>query len=178
MKPFNFLILVLSILIIFSCKKDEDNSIIIYEPGDQEFGWATGTKEGKDWEASGFWRYHQSDSTYWGIDFTTYSSYETQRESFALNEIPFTTGTFQVKGGINDLGDGFVGGSFGMYADDGDVLIGFMKVNDDEDGYITISEIDTLTNTMKGFFEIYFINENESLKIEIKNGEFEVRVYE
>ena len=65
-----------------------------------------------------------------------------------------------------------------MWADDGDALIGFMEVNDDEDGFITVSEIDTATNTMKGFFEIYFISEDKSLKIEIKDGEFEVRLYE
>ena len=126
-------------------QKDEDNPTTIFEPGDQEFGWATGTKEGKDWEASGFWRYHLSDSSYWAIDFTTYSSYGAKRENITLNEIPFSKSTFSVKG--NDLGDGFVGGSFGMWADDGDALIGFMEVNDDEDGFITVSEIDTATGS-------------------------------
>ncbi len=31
---------------------------------------------------------------------------------------------------------------------------------------------------MKGSFEIYFISEGGELKIEIKDGEFEVRPYE
>jgi hypothetical protein len=175
----NYLILLLfGFLATVSCKKEDDGVVIIYEPGEQEFGWAKGTKEGKAWEASGFWRYHQNDSTYWGINFITYSDYGAQRESFGLNEIPFSIGSFPVKGGVNDLGDGFVGGYFGQWADDGDVIIGFMNVNEKENSFITISEMDTLTATMKGFFEIHFISEDESQKIEIKNGEFEVRLYE
>ncbi len=177
MKKINFIILLFGLLAIISCKR-EDDEVIIYDPGDQEFGWATGTKKGKAWEASGFWRYHQNDSTYWGINFTTYSSYGAQRETFALNEIPFSLGTFPVKGKINDLGDGFVGGSFGQWADDGDALIGGMYVNDDKNGFITISEMDTVTNTMKGFFELYFISDDKSLKVEIKDGKFDVRPYE
>ncbi len=178
MKKNYFILLLFGFLAIVSCKKEDDGVVIIYEPGTQEFGWAKGTKEGKAWEASGFWRYHQDDSTHWGIDFYTYSSFGEQREHFALNEIPFSVGSFSVKGKIGDLGDGFVGGSFGQWGDDGDVLIGFMEVNEEENSFITISEIDTLTATMKGFFEIHFISEDESLKIEIKEGEFEVRLYE
>ncbi|MCW5922918.1 MAG: hypothetical protein KIS77_11275 [Saprospiraceae bacterium] len=175
MKQLNFIFLFICLVSAISCKKEDD--VIIYGPGKQEFGWAKGTKEGKAWEASGFWRYHQNDSTLWGIDFYTYSSFGEQREHFALNEIPLSIGTFPVKGRISDLGDGFVGGSFGQWGDDGDVLIGFMGINDKKHSFITISEIDTLTDTMKGFFEIHFISDDESLKIEIKNGKFEVRLY-
>lgn len=178
MNKINLIFLLFVIFAAISCQKEDDGMVIIYEPGNQEFGWAKGTKEGKAWEASGFWRYHQNDSTYWGIDFTTYSKQGEQRENFSLNEIPFSVGSFPVKGKINDLDDGFVGGSFGQWGDDGDVLIGFMNLNEKENSFITISEIDTLTGTMKGFFEIHFISEDESLKIEIKNGEFEVRLYE
>jgi len=165
----------MGITFIISCGKED---VIIYEAGTQEFGWAKGTKEGKKWEASGYWRYHQNDSMFWGIDFVTYSSYGAQRENFALNEIPFSIGTFSVKGGLNDLGDGLVGGNLGMFADDGDAIVGSLKVNDDENGYITISEIDPSTSTIRGSFEIYFISDSGSQKIEIKDGEFEVRPYE
>lgn len=175
MKPAYFSCLLIGILFISSCKKE--NMVVIYEAGDQEYGWAKGTKEGYDWEASGYWRYHRNDSTHWGIDFVTYSSYGAERENITLNEIPYSTGTYPVRGRIRDLGDGFVGGSFGMRADDGDALIGYLEPNNDENGYITVSEIDTMTNTMKGFFEIYFISVDGSLKIEIKDGEYEVGLY-
>ncbi len=173
-----YFILLLAILCtLISCKDDDDQMVVIYDAGDQEFGWATGTREGHAWEASGYWRYHQNDSTYWGINFVTYSSYGAMRESYALNEIPFAIGTFPVKGGLRDLGDGFVGGNYGRLADDGDASLGTLPINDDEDGFITISSIDSTTNTIKGFFEVYFRSEDHLLKIEIKDGEFEVTPY-
>lgn len=172
-----FLILPICFL---GCKEENkpDDSVIIYEAGDQKFGWAKGTKEGHQWEASGYWRYHANDSTLWGIDFITYSIEGFRRESFALNEIVFKKGTYAVKGTLSDLGDGHVGGSYARLAADGDAVLGVLESNDDEDGFVTITEIDSLTNTMKGFFEIYFINEEGGLKVEIKDGEFEVRLYE
>ncbi|HHB51573.1 MAG TPA: hypothetical protein ENK75_00795 [Saprospiraceae bacterium] len=172
-----FSLLLIAVVISYGCKK-EVSPVIIYDAGDQEFGWATGMKEGHQWNASGYWRYHTNDSTYWGINFVTYTSYGAQREHFALNEIPFSKGTFSIKGGINNLGDGFIGGDFGFFADDGDALIGYMQPNENENGFLEITEIDFSTRTIKGFFEIYFISEDESLKIEIKDGEFEVRLYE
>ena len=178
MKSVFFSVLLIGILFHSSCKDKDDDLNTIYEPGNQKFGWATGKKDGKMWESSGFWRYHQNDSTFWGIDFYTYSPFGEQREHYALNEIPLSKGTFPIKGKINDLGDGFVGGSFGLWGDDGDVLLGFMNLDDEEDSYLNISELDTLTKTIKGFFEIHFISEDESLKIEIIDGEFEVRLYE
>lgn len=162
-------------LLTTSCNKKED--VIIYEAGNQEFGWATGKRACQDWEASGLWRYHLNDSTFRVINFVTYSS-GAERENFSLSEIPLSTGTYSVGGGSGDLGDGLVGGRLSLSADDGDVDAGFLNVNDEENSYITISEIDLSTNTIKGFFEVYFITESGDWKVEIEDGEFEVRPYE
>ena len=177
MKLLNYLILLVSVSFLICCGKEE-KEVIIYDAGNQEFGWAIGTKEGVQWEASSYWRYHQNDSTFCGINFVTYTSYGAERENFALNEIPLSIGTYSVSGELSDLGDELVGGSLSLSIDDGDVGGVSLKVNDDKSSYITITEINSSTNTMKGFFEIYFIHESGELKIEIKDGEFEVRPYE
>jgi len=170
-----FSILLVVILFSTSCKKED---VIIYEAGNQEFGWATGTKSCEDWEASGYWQYHQSDSTLVGVTFATYTSYGAERESFSLNEIPLSVGTYPIGGSSSDIGDGLVGGSYGMSGDDGDTHLGSLKVNEDKNGCITVSEIDMSTKTIKGSFQVFFISDSGGLKVEIKNGEFEVRLYE
>jgi len=176
MKLLNYLVLLVSVLLLVCCGKEEN--VIIYEAGNQEFGWATGTREGQDWEASSYWRYHLNDSTFRVINFLTYTSFGAERENFSLSEIPLSTGTFTVGGSSTDLGDGLVGGSLSLSTDDGDVGGVSLKVNDDKNSYVTITEINSSTNTMKGFFEIYFIHESGELKVEIKDGEFEARPYE
>ena len=173
MKLLNCLILLVSVSFLICCGKEEN--VIIYEAGNQEFGWATGIKEGAQWEASGYWRYHLNDSTLRVIKFVTYSSDGSQRENFTLSYLPLSVGTFSVKQNP-DLANGVVRGSFSMF--EGDASIGGLDINENEDSFITISEVNTSTNTMKGSFEIYFISEGGELKIEIKDGEFEVRPYE
>ncbi len=173
MKLIKHLVFPIVMLLVISCTKKED--IIIYEAGNQEFGWAIGTKEGIQWEASGFWRYHLNDSTHKVIKFVTYSSDGAQRENFTLSYLPLSVGTFSVKN-IPDLANGVVHGSFSMF--EGDASIGGLDVNENEDSFITISEVNTSTNTIKGSFEIHFISDDGELKVEIKDGEFEVRPYE
>jgi len=171
----SFITLFITVLFIVSCSKED---VIIYEAGNQEFGWATGTKSCEDWEASGYWQYHQSDSTLVGVTFATYTSYGAERENISLNEIPLSLGTYPIGGGSGDIGDELVGGRYSMSGDDGDAHLGSLKVNEDKNGCITISEINMSTKTIRGSFRVFFISDSGELKVEIKKGEFEVRLYE
>jgi len=174
MKLLNYLVLLVSVSFLLCCGKEE-KEVIIYEAGNQEFGWATGTKEGAQWEASGYWQYHLNDSTLTSIKFVTYNSEGVQREKISIGYIPLSEGTLSIKRNP-DVNNGIARGSYSM--SDGDVSLGGLEVNENENSYITISQIDSLTNTIKGFFEVYFISESGGLKVEIKDGEFEVRPYE
>lgn len=172
---FFMLTLVLSGL---ACKKEEVKVVDIFEAGNQEFGWATGKKEGFDWEASGYWLFHEGDSTLWGVVFTTHTSEGFLREDYALNEIPFLLGRHPVKGGLLDLGDGYVGGVYGRWADDGDALLGALEIDDSFPNHIEITAIDTLTKTINGTFEIHFKHKSGNYTTNITGGEFEVRPYQ
>ena len=59
----------------------------------------------------------------------------------------------------------------------GDILLGTMDVNDEKESFITITQIDIITNTVEGFFEIYFISEDKTKKLDIKDGEYDVSLY-
>lgn len=119
-----------------------------------------------------------NDSTLIGISFETYNEYGDRRESYSLNEIPGKPGTYSIKGSYLNVGDGFVGGTYARLAADGDAVIGLLEVNDDKNGFVTVTEFDEATQTVKGTFEIYFTNENRNSFVEIKDGVFEVKLYE
>jgi hypothetical protein len=172
------LILLLSLILLFVACSDEEIAIPQYYAGDQEFGWATGTRSGKEWEASGYWQYHQNDSTLIGISFETYNEFGDRRESYSLNEIPVKPGTYTIKGSYLDVGDGFVGGTYSRLAADGDAVIGLLEVNNDKNGFVTVTEFNTDTKIVKGTFEVYFTNENNINPVEIKDGKFELQLYE
>lgn len=173
----NLFLLSILVLLFASCADDEP-AVPIYEAGDMMFGWARGTRSGQQWGASGYFQFHQNDSTLIGISFVTYNEYGDRRESYSLNEIPAKPGTYIVKGSYSNVGDGFVGGNYVRLAADGDVVIGYLSVNDDKNGFVTITDFDEATQTVKGTFEIYFTNENRNSFVEIKDGVFEVRLYE
>ncbi len=178
---FAFLLLV---LLFFSCKKDEP--VIIYEAGDQEFGWARGTKGGQAWEASGFAQYHLEDSLLFALILRTYSTEGFIRESLNANEISLTPGNYKVKYSAYELGDGYVGGGAGIWGSDGDVLKAFYNVNNDKDGFIQIESVDTIGGmiTISGEFELFYVRDDSysdssyPKRIEIKDGEFEVGFYQ
>ncbi len=178
---FAFLLLV---LLFFSCKKDEP--VIIYEAGDQEFGWARGTKGGQEWEASGYLQYHLEDSSKLLLFFRTFTREGFMREDLNANEIPLSPGYYEVKYGIRDLGDGYVGGGAGIWGSDGDVLKASYNVNNDKDGFISIESVDTIGGmiTISGEFELFYLRDDSysdssyPKRIEIKGGEFEVGFYQ
>jgi hypothetical protein len=173
----NLLFFIGAILLFATCDRDEI-AFPIYKAGDKEFGSATGTRSGQQWEASGLWRYHSEDSTLIGLTFQTFNDFGEARERYSLNEIPAELGTYTVRGTYGDLGDGFVGGSYSRLAADGDALIGRLDVNDDKNGFVEITSFNENTKTVKGTFEIYFANDTKTTLVEIKDGEFEVRLYE
>jgi len=58
----NYLLPVTFVILLIACNKDNiKQEFILFDKGTQEFGWATGNANGKDWEASGHWIHHISD---------------------------------------------------------------------------------------------------------------------
>ena len=177
--PYFIIVLFFSICLL-TCSKDDP--VIIYEPGAQTDGWATGLKGGQEWEASGFARRHEANSSLIGIDFVTYNKEGSIRESYATNEIPLKIGYTIVKYGFHELGDNYAGGSAGMLGSDGDLLEASYRTNNDKEGFIKITSVDSISNRVAGEFELFFIqktsyNDSHHLdKLELTEGRFEVRI--
>ena len=176
MKCIKIISVVFLFAILSSCKNDE--LVTIYQPGLQEHGWATGLREGLVWEASGFARKHTENPQLIGIDFGTVSEEGALREVLSTNDIPLAVGHYEVKYGIRDLNDGYVGGNASIH--DADVIMALYSVNNDKKGFIEITDIDTISNVVSGNFELFYTkNGGDSFypsKLEIKDGEFEVEI--
>ena len=177
--PYFIIVLFFSIC-LWTCSKDDP--VIIYEPGPQTDGWATGLKSGQEWEASGFARKHGEDSTFIGLNFVTYNQEGSLRENYATNEIPLKPGYTIVKYSLRDLGDNYVGSFASILGSDGDLLEASYRTNNDKEGFIKITSVDTISNMVAGEFELFFIQKtsyNDSHhpdKLELTQGYFEVRI--
>lgn len=189
MKYINYCtILCISILLFAACEKEEltrQPPVIIYEAGNQENGWATGTKEGEEWEASGLARRHADDSLFVIISFHTFSNEGALRENIVLSEIPLVIGKYEIQFASGDLKDNFVRSSGGVMGSDGDVAEMIYITNDDKAGFIQINAYHPETNTIEGEFELFFKNHENFADnvfypaiLEIENGKFEVEIIE
>ncbi len=169
------IILLIILLGFFGCSRsDEETLVSIYEPGDMEFGWCEGYKNGKPFVSSGeAKRYTVFTDQYFGIAFDTYTTEGFHREHIAFGAIPFSGGTFPISGRppkVNDpIIEGMVGGFYSTSEDDGDVLEDVYLVNEDANNEIIISEVDTINNVVKGSFHVEWIIDPSRNKINESN---------
>ncbi len=156
------IILIFSIISIFSCEKEVPPSedpiidVAIY-PGSQEYGWGKGVKNDNEWECSGMAVIHEDDSSKFGLSFQTVNFEGFERESLVFNDIPTELGKYLIKFTYQEIGNGFVGSSYGMLASHGDVLVGFYDlIESDLENKMEILQIDTSAKKVEGKFTAAF----------------------
>ena len=170
------------ILLAVGCQKDQSGfEIPIYTPGPQDTGWGNAKRDGQKWEATTFATKHQDKPDYLGIYFWTSSEEGFNREVLLLNEIPILLGKYQIKGRLNETYDGFVGATYGIAQDDGDVAGPTYDPVDGETGTLELTKIDTINNIVAGKFDrIAFKNRNENSffpqTVVFENGHFEMEI--
>ncbi|GJM34375.1 MAG: hypothetical protein DHS20C18_33760 [Saprospiraceae bacterium] len=179
----NIVYTLLIFVLLIGCKK-ETLDIQVYFPGSMTYGKVTAMKGNKDWIASGLaLRHGDRPDEYIGIYAGTFSEEGFRRERIYFNEVPIAEGEYIVKG-LTQY-DGFIGTSYSTLADDGDIVED-VYISDDtrSDNRLTITEIDTVINMVKGTFHVTFILPNPAEKINpqnpdritFSNGEFEVQL--
>lgn len=162
-----FLILV----VFYSCKDDDplgtNEAVIIYESGDQEYGWATGKKNGVEFAASGMGITHSDKpEEYFGLRFNTYSIEGDERESFSFNKIAYDTRIFTVSGAYDTIYNGLVGsGGYLRLYGDGDVLGEVYILDESQNNYLEVISFDTINNLITGKFDVSFIIDDSFPKV-------------
>lgn len=153
----------LAIIFCFlSCEKElpppeEIEVDLTLYPGEQNDGWGEGIKNNKTWECSSQSLYHTNDQTRIGIFFNTYNNEGFTREDIGFNDIPIQVGTFPIKFGYRDIGNGFIGSTYNMSGGDGHVLVGrYDLIESDLENKIEILQIDTSAKKVEGKFTAAF----------------------
>lgn len=166
-----------------SCKRNEPTPEIpttIFQPGDQMNGWLKGKKNGLKFEASAHIQNHLDTASFFIIQFTTFSEEGFLRENIAFNKIPYRQQEYEVKGTVNLTYDGYVGTVYYRVNGDGHSSDGKYLMDESTQNTLTITEIDTVQNIVRGTFDVSYIRvePDESdvypLNIHFSEGEFEV----
>ena len=173
------------VLLSISCNKD-DVPVNIFEPGAMEFGSAMAEKNEVQWSASAKAGKEKNFKDYFTISLCTFNAFDEKRESLFFTKIPFSTGSYPVKTclGIPDSCEmGFVSSAYSRLSSDGDAVLAAYFINDEKSNYLNITTIDTITNIVKGDFEIHLkIDTGEELlgpadpsNLDFTKGSFECR---
>jgi hypothetical protein len=170
-------------LLAVSCHKDQGSEFVIpiYTPGPRDTGWGKAKRDGHNWEATAFARKHQDGKNYIGIDLWTFSEEGFNRETLSLNEIPLAVGKYVIKGNIANTYDGFIGGFYSIFQDDGDVAGPPFDHDDNDKGILELTKVDTVNNIVTGKFDrVVFKNRKEHSffpeKVIFENGSFEMKI--
>jgi hypothetical protein len=158
---------VLSILMLFSCRKDTANPYRIFQPGKMETGKVDSYRDGQKWIATAYGRGGKSDKTAFGIYFTTYDENEVLREYFTLNSIPYKIGKTKIETGrkISDIQGCWA--SYLIYDEDIRLTPTYFTASE---SYVEITKLDTVTNQIEGTFT------KMTLEPEQENTNFPIKV--
>lgn len=143
----------------------------------------TGLKNGVPWEASPYARYGIGDSSYLGINLTTYSDWGSLRENLNFGAIMYSEANLQAF----ILGDAQIAYDEGkayayyfMLEQDGDVLAESYDVDTTAQNYIELTEIDTANHRIKGRFSVCYLRNSDRdtypERVCFTDGEFDVLI--
>lgn len=170
-----------------ACKKDKDPAggyqIPIYQPGDQKNGWGLGIRDGHEWEGSCLGiKYMERGTSYIGLVFHTITAEGDLRENLLFNEIPPIKGKYPIKMHLKYENDGFVGTSYGLAEDDGDVVGAVYQHDTTKVGYLDVISVDTLSKEVQGYVDVVAFslqapkNAPYPDKVTFKNLSFKVKI--
>lgn len=182
----NTIYLFLALLLASACKKDkasEGLDIPIYQSGSQEKGLAQGIRDGRKWDASGFGiKYIEGGMAYIGLVFNTFTEFGDLRENLLFNEVPPAKGKYPIKMHLKYENDGFVGTSYGLMEDDGDVAGALYQHDTTKIGYLEVLSVDTVSKEVQGYIDVVAFSfqapENAPYpeKVTFKNLSFKVKI--
>ena len=173
-------------LFLSGCEKDDGLPVPIYEAGPMTYGSVTAKKNGVDFSASAIAFINTQPPYDVGFKFGTESVNGFRRESVRLNDIKYEAKTYAI-GPYDERDDGVVGPAYATLTDDGDVQEDVYRWDETAtDNFLTVSEIDTVANIMKGTFTITFVidpdrekrNPANPDKVVFSDAEFEASFFE
>lgn len=177
-------IILFSILCLtsLSCHKEK---LGIYEAGAMTYGKVEAKINGKCWEASAIGiMYEDLPDQYFGLQSDTYNEEGYRREGLYITEIPLAIGHYPVEKNVLPPVNNYVGASFYVNQDDGDILEAYYELDESvEDNSVTVDELDLEANIVKGTFDLTFLlkdgySDKYPKKVKLKNGTFEVKLIE
>jgi hypothetical protein len=179
-----FLLIPVFLLCFAACKHDEilppepELEEPLFYPGEREFGFASGVKDNRRFEASAYARFHNNHA-YVAVDMETFSIEGYLREQVHFNEIPIKTGVHFIKNKANKYNDGFVGAIYSEWDDDA-LLAGYHS--DTLSGnFVIVEKIDTLSRHVEGRVNVGFFQIGNSPfppKTALKNVAFKAKIIE
>ena len=176
-----------SLVLFYSACKKDDVPVNIFEPGSMEFGSAMAEKNGSHWLASAEALKEKNYKDYFSLSFATYNMYDEKRESISFSKIPFSVGSYPATTCVQNIPDscmpGYVSSLYGRFSSDGDAVLAFYTINERKTNYLNITAIDTVTNIVKGDFEIHvkiesgeqFLGPADPSNLDFTKGSFECR---
>ncbi len=149
------IIISLFVALLFSaCEKD----VIIYDPGNMEYGMATAKKNGANWTASAYGVNSQIKG-YFGLLLQTFHLNVINRETISFQYMPIKVGKYKVHPVHFPyyIIDTIAASHYGILIDDGDVAGDSYTVDDSvSDNEIEVTYIDTIAGIARGRFKVTF----------------------
>jgi len=174
-----YYLIILSALLIISCKKGEKIPI---EPSPY-WGEISAKKDGITWTASPYAILNINLNTGNHIDmsFDSITQGGILRESCGLYKVPLIKGTYPVVNTLISKKDSLVGGNF--FYTEADILYGSYDIlESDSSSFVTLLSYDSITKEVKGEFDLTFIVKYKPYKeapdtIRLRNGTFHTRIF-
>ncbi len=160
------------VLVSIGCSKD-------FSP-DYSDGFATAQFNGSDWKATARAVEYLKDT--FGLECNVYNKNGILRQSVGAVNIPLKLGKYTSFRPTGHIPDNRVDCGYFRFISDGDVISESYNLMQEDDNFITISNIDTVTGLIKGTFKLSFkldtllgkYNEEAPDFVKFENGEFEV----
>ncbi|PHI18535.1 hypothetical protein CEQ90_17450 [Lewinellaceae bacterium SD302] len=180
-----FAAVLFAILVIFlsaSCEKEETQLSpihTIYAPGDQEFGFVVGEKDGRRWEGSSYWSRRIDDSNRINLFLETFEQGTGfERESLFIGNLLLLNGLYQViPRNANDMSPDSHQSSYFLLTADGDAVVGGLHIDSTRNNFVIIESVDSTTGNITGTFELYY--ELDGIpRLSFENCRFEARQLE
>lgn len=167
--------LTLFTLLLSACEKDPP-----WNDPDPHWGTVTALKEGKFWKATGFAEHLTAIPNTLYMQLDSLSGGGNIVEKCAISKLPLKVGTYPIAKTAININDNKVGANF--YFKNDDELLGYYETPDvDSSGFITLLSYDSVTQEIRGTFELTFIANHKPFGIgpdtlRLRNGSFHTKI--
>jgi hypothetical protein len=172
-----FLLFVLCIIAVFSCKKDDLMPLPNYNRGNQLQGWSKCERNGVVWEASANAGYMTSgatpDTNYMSIACGTVDNDSILSETLDIRNIPTQTGEYEV---IESSDSKDVTSFYFLVTDD--QIDAYYEIRKKKTSKVYIDTIDRQKKIVKGRYTLYFHGGGGLYErdVDFENGTFEASI--